>query len=101
MKITGKKNIEAERLRGRSAIDAVMLPKIAAVMGDPVKFALYTVKAANSRMFADGFRNVIIEQKHEAQMMELVKVEDERQALQARIDAATTAIEIEAIIAAL
>lgn len=101
MKITGKKNIEAERIRGRAEVDAVMLPKIAAVMGDPVKFALYTVKAANSRMFAEGFRNVIIEQKHEAHLTELVKVEDERQAMQARVDAATSASEIDAIIASL
>lgn len=100
MKITGKKNIEAERLRGRAAVDAVYIPKINAAMGP--KFALYQLKALvaaeNDSLFGDPD---IILTKHAGLIAEVSMIENQRQMAQAKIDAAKSAAEIDAIIAAL
>ncbi|MDQ0996863.1 hypothetical protein QFZ34_002045 [Phyllobacterium ifriqiyense] len=100
MKITGKKNIEAERLRGRAAVDAVMVPRINAAMGP--KFALYQAKAAVAREGSNMFgKPSDIIKRHNLLLSSIIRVEEERQALQARIDAATSASEIDAIVASL
>lgn len=100
MKITGKKNIEAERLRGRAAIDAVYVPKINAAMGP--KFALYQLKALDATAGYDTFGDpATIIEKHTEFMGSIATIESERQAYQAKVDAATTASEVDAIIAAL
>ncbi|MEI4482244.1 MULTISPECIES: hypothetical protein [unclassified Phyllobacterium] len=105
MKITGKKNIEAERLRGRAAIDAVYIPKVNAAMGP--KFALYQAKAHSALAGvgigfvskSDNAQDII--DRFDALSKSIAKIETERQMAQAKIDAATSAAEIDAIIASL
>lgn len=105
MKIVGKKNIDAERIRGRASIDAVYVPRINAAMGP--KFALYQAKAHSALAGvgigfvgrADNPQDII--DRFDALSHRVAAIETERQALQAKVDAATSAIEIEAIIAAL
>lgn len=99
MKITGNKDIVAERLRGRAAVDAVYVPRINAAMGP--KFALYIAKGMDSHRFGDADEALEIEKNYRTMIDRLATIESERQALQARIDAATTASEIDAIVAAL
>lgn len=100
MKITGKKNIEAERLRGRAAVDAVYVPRINEAMGP--KFALYQLKALDATAGYDTFGEpATIIEKHTEFIASIATIESERQTHQARIDAATSASEIDAIIAAL
>ncbi len=104
MKITGKKNIEAERLRGRVAVDAVYVPRINAAMGP--KFALYQAKAYSSATLQVGSLVSDVEadeviRRFDELLASIAKIETERQALQARIDAASTASEIDAIVASL
>lgn len=98
VKINGKKDLTAERLRAREVLDKIYMPRLRNVMGDPVKFALYQAKAANSRLFSSGFDNVVIEDKHTKQLTKLAEMERNRQADQARIDNATSAAEIETIL---
>ncbi|MBZ9600767.1 hypothetical protein [Phyllobacterium chamaecytisi] len=99
MKIEGKKDIAAERLRGRAAVDAVYVPRINAAMGP--KFALYIVKGMDSSRFGGEDEALEIEKNYRTMIDRLATIESERQALQARIDAATTAAEIDAIIASI
>lgn len=103
MKITGKKNIEAERLRGREAIDAVYVPRISRAMGP--KFALYQAKASAAQFGATKLSPeddaVEILSRFDALLDSIAVIETERQATQAKVDTATTASEIDAIIAAL
>lgn len=96
MKIAGKKDLAAEKLRGRAAIDAVYVPRINAAMGP--KFSLYQAKAANADLFADGDK---IGTKHAEQLARILVIETARQSAQARVDAATSAAEVDTIIAGL
>ena len=104
MKFSGKKDISAERIRGRAAIDAAFLPRLNEVMGP--KFALYQAKAVaagtgvgDAILFADDTEGFI--KKFDKLMFEVSMIEDKRQAAQARVDAATSAAEIDAIISSL
>lgn len=105
MKITGKKNIEAERLRGRAAVDAVYVPRINAAMGP--KFALYQAKAWSStslggQVLINGETDAEdIVANFDALLASIAKIDTERQMAQAKIDAAQSAAEIDAIIASL
>lgn len=96
MKITGKKDIAAEKLRGRASIDAVYVPRINTAMGP--KFLLYQMKAANADLFVDGDK---IGTKHSEQLARILVIETARQSAQSLVDAATSAAEIDAIIASL
>lgn len=96
MKITGKKNLEAEKQRGRAAIDEVYLPRINEAMGP--KFAIWQMKAANADLFVDGDK---IGTKHAEQLARILVIETARQSAQSLVDAATSAAEIDAIIIAL
>jgi len=100
MKIKGKKELGAERARGRAAIDAVFLPRINAAMGP--KFALYQIKALEAIAGYDTFGDpATIIEKHTELTQRLAALEADRQAAQSRIDAATSAAEIDAILGAL
>ena len=102
MKITGKKDIAAERLRGRAAIDAVYVPRINAAMGP--KFALYQAKAfsaSNEGALVFSHESEAVLEKWNALLDGISTIESERQTIQARIDAATTASEIDAIVASI
>lgn len=94
VKITGKKDLTAERLRAREVIDRIYMPRLSKVMGDPVKFALYRAKASEPRFF----NAPSAPEKHAVQLKELATIEDERQAVQARVDNATSAAEIDEIL---
>lgn len=93
VKITGKKDLTAERLRARELLDRVYMPRLRKVMGDPVKFALYQTKAAQPRFFDAPSAP----EKHAEQLAQLSEIEHYRQTDQARIDNATSAAEIETI----
>ncbi|UGX87134.1 hypothetical protein [Phyllobacterium meliloti] len=102
MKISGKKDIVAERLRGRAAIDLIYVPRINEAMGP--KFALYQAKATlayNQVVMSDNDSPNEIIERHEAHINLISTIESQRQAAQAQVDAATSAAEIDAIIAAL
>ena len=97
MKVKGKKNLAGERERGRAAIDAIFLPHIEAAMGP--KFSLYQLKAAVASAGSDRLGNPDdILAKHSAMIEAIAQVEAYRQAAQSRIDAASSAAEISAII---
>ncbi|UXN62919.1 hypothetical protein N8E89_09340 [Phyllobacterium sp. A18/5-2] len=105
MKIEGKKDLGVCRAEAREAVDAVYIPKLNAAMGP--KFALYQAKA-HSALGGIGIGFVSksddpqeIIDRFDALSKCVASIESERQALQARIDAATTASEIDAIIASL
>ncbi|MBZ9653559.1 hypothetical protein [Phyllobacterium lublinensis] len=102
MKITGKKDLTVERLRGRAAVDAVMVPRINEAMGP--KFALYQMKAMLAQtgyVMSVGDEADDILTRFSSTAKTVAILETERQALQARIDSAATAAEIDAIVAAL
>lgn len=102
MKIEGKKDIAAERLRGRAAVDAVYVPRINAAMGP--KFALYQMKtmlAQQNYKMSETDDPQDIMTRFSTTAKAVASIESERQALQARIDAATTASEIDAIVASI
>lgn len=102
MKIKGKKDLTAERLRGREAIDAVMLPRINEAMGP--KFALYQLKtmlAQQNYKMSETDDPEDIMTRFTATTQAVAAIERERQAAQSRIDNATSAAEIDAIIASL
>lgn len=94
VKITGKKDLTAERLRAREVIDRIYIPRLSKVMGDPVKFALYRAKASEPRFF----NAPSAPEKHAAQLKEIAVIEDERQDTQAQIDNAASAAEIDEIL---
>lgn len=99
MKITGKKDIAAEKLRGRAAIDAVYVPRINTAMGP--KFALYQMKTEHACLFGNSATIADIRRRNRKSLDAIVSLENERQAAQARVDAATSAAEIDTIIAGL
>ncbi len=100
MKIIGKKDMAAERQRGRAEIDAAYMPRIAEAMGP--KFALYQVKALVAGEGNDLFgKPDTIFKKHAAVIDALAEIEVERQAAQALVDQANSSAEIDVIIASL
>ncbi|WP_091925691.1 hypothetical protein [Phyllobacterium sp. CL33Tsu] len=99
MKIKGKKDLTAERAKGREAVDEAFLPRINEAMGP--KFALYIVKGMDSHRFGDADEAGEIEKNYRSMIDRVAAIEIERQAAQARVDAATSAAEISEIIASL
>lgn len=92
MKITGKKDMTAERLRGRTEVDKFWLDRINAVMGP--KFAIWQVKATNPDTFTDP--EIVI--RFNETLASLVELEYRRQDWQSRVDNAKNAAEIDVII---
>lgn len=101
VKINGKKDLTAERVRARQVIDAVFIPRIKSAMGDPTKFALYREKATlakSGRVMSEGDDAIDIIARFDASLQRIAAIEDERQAEQARVDNANTAMEIDEIL---
>ncbi len=95
MKIVGKKDLSAVRLSAREAIDAAMVPRVTAAMGP--KFAIYREKAQGLLLAPTDDADKVF-----ARFVDLMGkvdvVEQRRQAFQARVDNAISALEIEEII---
>lgn len=100
MKIAGKKDLAACRTEARAAVDKIMLPRITEAMGP--KFALYQAKGFDARLFGNNDEETAeIERRYVELVKSIAVIENERQAIQARIDSAQTAAEIDAIVAAI
>lgn len=107
MKIAGKKDLVAEKLRGRADIDLIYVPRINEAMGP--KFALYQAKAYAAMTHGLGLRDPLVDEVERGEILfrwdkllsSIAIIETGRQAAQARIDAATSAAEIDAIVATL
>ena len=105
MKVKGKKDLTSERARGRAAIDAILLPRISDAMGP--KFTLYQAKAYAATIYGgqhlvnDDTECEEIVARFDRLLTSIGKIETERQALQALVDAAKSAAEIDAILATL
>lgn len=102
MKIVGKKDIHAERVKARQVVDFVFIPRITEAMGP--KFALYQAKAIMAKTnLGEAFlspsddRKDIID-RFNALSQRVATIEAERQDTQARIDNAITVAEIEKIL---
>lgn len=105
MKIVLKKDIAKERQMAREQLDHFFAMRIATAIGP--KAELYAVKYAAALAFSNGHASPLIENAAEAEAIiqknhdmqaALASVESERQALQAEIDHAATARDIETIL---
>ena len=100
MKVKGKKDLRVERARGRAAVDAVFMPRLYAAMGP--KFNLYQLKASLAANGIDRLGNPVdILSKHAEMLDRIDTIEAHRQDIQARVDVAKSAAEIDAIISTL
>ncbi|WP_273794689.1 hypothetical protein [Brucella intermedia] len=105
MKIALKKDMARERLVARERIDQLFAARLEAALGP--KAALYAVKYAAALAVSNGHSSPLVMslgdahtviQKNEAMQAALASVENERQTLQAKIDQAESAREIETIL---
>lgn len=105
MKIALKKDMTRERQAARERVDQLFAARIEAALGP--KATLYAVKYAAALAVSNGYSSPLVMslgdaqtviQKNEAMQAALASVENERQALQAEIDRAQSAREIEAIL---
>lgn len=105
MKISLTKDIEKLRASARNRIDEQFAARINEAIG--LKASLYSVKYASALAFLSGVASPLISSRQEAETIiaknvqmqaALAPIEMERQALQAEIDAASTAHDIERLI---
>lgn len=105
MKISLTKDIERVRALARNRIDEMFAARINETIGP--KASLYSVKYACALAFLNGVASPLISSRHEAETIiakntemqaALAIIESDRQALQAEIDQASTAHEIERLI---
>nr|WP_278388393.1 hypothetical protein [Brucella intermedia] len=105
MKISLTKDIEKVRAAARNRVDEQFTARINEAIGP--KASLYSVKYAAALAFLNGVASPLISSRQEAETIiakntemqaALATVENERQALQERIDTADTAQEIERLI---
>ena len=105
MKISLTKDIEKVRALARSRVDELFASRINEAIGP--KASLYSVKYASALAYLTGVSSPLIASRQEAETViaknaemqaALAILEGERQALQAQIDEASTAHEIERLI---
>lgn len=97
MKIEGKKDLTKMRQHARDEIDLVFIPRINAILGP--KFPLYQAKQQLvASAVIQGAEAEDILDRFDTLMQRILPLEDERQAMQARIDNAASALEIETIV---
>lgn len=95
MKLSISKDMAAERLKARAALDELFLPRINEVLGP--KAALYALKYAAALAGSAPDAEAIIA-KHEAAMATIMQIEARRQELQGRINDAATVSEIDRVL---
>jgi hypothetical protein len=96
MKLVLKKDMAAERTMARARLDDILVPRINEMLGP--KAALYALKYAAALAGAAPDAEAIIA-NHEAATAAVMTIEDQRQALQARIENAATVFDLEEILA--